>query len=72
MAHDVNPLLPYLDQVIYLAGTRALQGAVQDVITGPNLSDLYGVEIEVLRARTVVWWSSASQRRLTFTVTGTT
>ncbi len=51
VAHDVNPLLPYLDQVIYLAGTRALQGAVQDVITGPNLSDLYGVEIEVLRAK---------------------
>ncbi len=51
VAHDVNPLLPYLDQVIYLAGGRALQGAVQDVITGPNLSALYGVEIEVLRTR---------------------
>lgn len=51
VAHDVNPLLPYLDQVIYLAGARALQGAVEDVITGPNLSNLYGVEIEVLRTR---------------------
>ncbi|MGA9286460.1 MAG: ATP-binding cassette domain-containing protein [Solirubrobacteraceae bacterium] len=51
VAHDVNPLLPYLDQVIYLAGARALQGSVEDVITGPNLSDLYGVEIEVLRTR---------------------
>jgi zinc/manganese transport system ATP-binding protein len=51
VAHDVNPLLPYLDQVIYLAGGHALQGAVEDVITGPKLSELYGVEIEVLRAR---------------------
>lgn len=51
VAHDVNPLLSYLDQVIYLAGGRALQGAVQDVITGPKLSELYGVEIEVLRTR---------------------
>jgi zinc/manganese transport system ATP-binding protein len=51
VAHDVNPLLPYLDQVIYLAGGGALQGAVEDVITGPKLSDLYGVEIEVLQAR---------------------
>jgi zinc/manganese transport system ATP-binding protein len=51
VAHDVNPLLPYLDQVIYLAGGRALQGAVEDVITGPKLSELYGVEIEVLRTR---------------------
>jgi zinc/manganese transport system ATP-binding protein len=49
VAHDVNPLLPYLDQVIYLAGGRALQGPVHDVITGPRLSELYGVPIEVLR-----------------------
>jgi zinc/manganese transport system ATP-binding protein len=51
VAHDVNPLLSYLDQVIYLAGGRALQGAVREVITGPKLSELYGVEIEVLRTR---------------------
>jgi zinc/manganese transport system ATP-binding protein len=51
VAHDVNPLLPYLDQVIYLAGGRALQGPVEEVITGPKLSELYGVEIEVLRTR---------------------
>jgi zinc/manganese transport system ATP-binding protein len=51
VAHDVNPLLPYLDQVIYLAGARALQGPVEEVITGPKLSELYGVEIEVLRTR---------------------
>jgi zinc/manganese transport system ATP-binding protein len=48
VAHDVNPLLAYLDQVIYLAGGRALQGAVQEVITGPRLSALYGVQVEVL------------------------
>jgi zinc/manganese transport system ATP-binding protein len=49
VAHDVNPLLSYLDQVIYLAGGRALQGQVEQVITGPKLSELYGVPIEVLR-----------------------
>jgi zinc/manganese transport system ATP-binding protein len=49
VAHDVNPLLPYLDQVIYLAGGRALQGAVAEVITGPSLSRLYGVPVEVLQ-----------------------
>jgi zinc/manganese transport system ATP-binding protein len=51
VAHDVNPLLAYLDQVIYLAGGRALRGTVEEVITGPKLSELYGVEIEVLRTR---------------------
>jgi zinc/manganese transport system ATP-binding protein len=49
VAHDVNPLLPYLDQVIYLAGGRALQGPVEEVITAPKLSELYGAPIEVLR-----------------------
>jgi len=51
VAHDVNPLLPYLDQVIYLAGARALQGPVREVITAEGLSALYGVPIEVLRTR---------------------
>jgi zinc/manganese transport system ATP-binding protein len=49
VAHDVNPLLGYLDRVVYLAGGRALSGPVPDVITAPKLSDLYGVPIEVLR-----------------------
>jgi len=49
VAHDVNPLLSYLDQVIYLAGGRALQGPVEKVITSPTLSELYGAPIEVLR-----------------------
>jgi zinc/manganese transport system ATP-binding protein len=50
VAHDVNPLLGYLDRVIYLAAGRALSGAVDEVITGPKLSALYGTPIEVLRA----------------------
>jgi len=50
VAHDVNPLLEYLDQVIYLAGGRALQGPVERVITSAKLSELYGAPIEVLRS----------------------
>jgi zinc/manganese transport system ATP-binding protein len=48
VAHDVNPLLPYLDRVVYLAGGRALAGAVEEVITGPKLSWLYGAQVDVL------------------------
>jgi zinc/manganese transport system ATP-binding protein len=51
VAHDVNPLLSYLDQVIYLVGGRALQGPVEQVITDATLSELYGAPIEVLRTR---------------------
>ncbi len=50
VAHDVNPLLPYLDRVIYLAGGRAVEGTVEEVITAETLSELHGVPIEVLRA----------------------
>jgi zinc/manganese transport system ATP-binding protein len=49
VAHDVNPLLRYLDRVIYLGGGRALSGTVEEVITAPKLSSLYGAPIEVLR-----------------------
>jgi zinc/manganese transport system ATP-binding protein len=49
VAHDVNPLLAYLDRVIYLGAGRALAGSVQKVITGPQLSALYGAPVEVLK-----------------------
>ncbi len=48
VAHDVNPLLGYIDHVVYLAAGRALCGSVQDVITAPRLSALYGAPVEVL------------------------
>ncbi|HEY7341912.1 MAG TPA: metal ABC transporter ATP-binding protein [Ktedonobacterales bacterium] len=49
VAHDVNPILPYLDRVLYLAGGHAVLGTPTDVITSETLSRLYGANIEVLR-----------------------
>jgi zinc/manganese transport system ATP-binding protein len=49
VAHDVNPLLPYLDRVLYLAGGRAAMGPVEQVVNSETLSRLYGAPIEVLR-----------------------
>jgi zinc/manganese transport system ATP-binding protein len=51
VAHDVNPLLPYVDRVLYLAGGRAAMGAPEQVITSATLSSLYGAPVEVLTAR---------------------
>ena len=48
VAHDVNPILPYLSQVIYLAAGGAVAGAPRDVIISATLSRLYGTAIEVL------------------------
>jgi len=49
VAHDVNPLLPYLDRVLYLAGGHAAMGSPAEVITSDTLTRLYGAPIEVLR-----------------------
>ncbi|CAM5739356.1 ATP-binding cassette domain-containing protein [Mycolicibacterium aubagnense] len=51
VAHDVNPILAYLDRVIYFAGGTAVSGTPQQVITAEQLSALYGMPIEVLRDR---------------------
>jgi zinc/manganese transport system ATP-binding protein len=50
VAHDVNPLLSYLDRVVYFGAGHAVEGAPREVITAPTLSGLYGVPIEVLQA----------------------
>jgi zinc/manganese transport system ATP-binding protein len=51
VAHDVNPLIPYIDRVVYVVNGRALAGPVEEVITAPTLSDLYGAPVEVLRTK---------------------
>jgi zinc/manganese transport system ATP-binding protein len=49
-AHDVNPILSYLDQVIYLAPGGTVSGPPEQVVTGETLTRLYRTPIEVLRA----------------------
>jgi zinc/manganese transport system ATP-binding protein len=49
VAHDVNPLLPFLDRVVYVAGGRVLSGRPEDVINTETLTRLYGAPVEVLR-----------------------
>jgi zinc/manganese transport system ATP-binding protein len=51
VAHDVNPILPALDQVIYLAHGGAVLGPPEEVITADTLTMLYGTPIDVLRDR---------------------
>jgi len=51
VAHDVNPILTYLDKVVYVAGGTAVAGRPADVITADTLSRLYGTPIDVLHDR---------------------
>ncbi len=49
VAHDVNPILPYLDRVVYLAQGGAVSGTPDEVITSSTLTALYRTPIEVLK-----------------------
>ncbi|ATF87233.1 ABC transporter ATP-binding protein [Burkholderia gladioli] len=48
-AHELNPLLNALDRVLYLGNGTAALGTVDEVITRPVLSRLYGSPIDVMR-----------------------
>ena len=48
IAHNINPLLPYLDKVIYMANGKVAIGKPNEVFTSESLSALYGINVEVL------------------------
>ena len=50
-AHDLNPLLGAMDRVLYLGAGDAALGTVDEVITAPVLSRLYGTAIDVVHVR---------------------
>ncbi|HET9893987.1 MAG TPA: ATP-binding cassette domain-containing protein [Streptosporangiaceae bacterium] len=50
VAHDVNPILPYLDRVAYVARGGVVSGTPEEVIRSEVLSDLYRTPVEVLQA----------------------
>lgn len=50
-AHDVNPLLSIMNQVLYLAKGHAAIGSVAEVITSQTLTDLYETPIEVIEQK---------------------
>jgi zinc/manganese transport system ATP-binding protein len=50
-AHDMNPLLPVMDRVVYLADGRAASGTSDEVVTSETLSALYGHHVEVIHVQ---------------------
>jgi len=49
IAHNINPLLPVLNKVIYVANHRVLVGDANEVFTSAFLTKLYNSPVEVLR-----------------------
>ncbi|MGP3975852.1 metal ABC transporter ATP-binding protein [Streptomyces sp. 8N114] len=49
VAHDVNPILRFLDRAVYLAPQGVVAGPADQVVSSEKLTRLYGTPIEVLR-----------------------
>jgi zinc/manganese transport system ATP-binding protein len=48
-AHDMNPLLPVMDRVVYVAAGRVASGSVDEIVRQDVLSTLYGHHVDVVR-----------------------
>src|SRR5699024_2569383 len=46
VTHEINPILPYVDRVLYLAGGHHLIGPPSEVMTTESLTRLFGGPIE--------------------------
>jgi zinc/manganese transport system ATP-binding protein len=49
VTHDINPILPLVDRVLFVVNGRWAAGSPDDVLTSERLSDLYGSHVDVLR-----------------------
>lgn len=48
-AHDMNPLIPYMNRIVYIAEGRVASGTTEEVVRQDVLSELYGHHVDVLR-----------------------
>lgn len=51
VTHEINPVLPLVDRVLYLVDGRFRIGPTSEVMTSEVLSELYRTEVDVLRVR---------------------
>jgi len=49
VTHDINPILPMVDKVLYLVGEKWLLGKPSEILTTNKLTELYGSPVEVLK-----------------------
>ncbi len=50
VTHEINPVLPYTDRVLYLGPAGHAIGAPDEVLTSSRLTALYGTPVDVLRS----------------------
>ena len=48
-AHDMNPLMPVMDRIVYVAAGRVAVGSTDEVVQPQVLTRLYGHHVDVIR-----------------------
>ena len=51
VTHEINPVLPYVDRILYLVRGRWAIGVPSEILTSESLTDLYGIPVDVLKVR---------------------
>ena len=51
VTHEINPVLQYVDRILYLVRGRWAIGTPAEILTSERLSDLYGIEVDVVKVR---------------------
>lgn len=51
VTHEINPVLPYVDRILYLVRGRWAIGTPSEILTSERLSDLYGIDVDVVKVR---------------------
>ena len=51
VTHEINPVLPYVDRILYLVRGRWAIGTPAEILTSARLSELYGIEVDVVKVR---------------------
>jgi zinc/manganese transport system ATP-binding protein len=46
--HDMNPLLPVMDRIVYVANGRIATGTTDEVVSSESLTKLYGHHVDVI------------------------
>jgi zinc/manganese transport system ATP-binding protein len=51
VTHEINPILPYVDHLLYLVGGKWKLGTPGEVLSSESLTELYGTQVDVLHVR---------------------
>lgn len=65
VTHEINPILPLVDRVIYIVGGKWAIGTPAEILTSQKLTALYGVPVEVLTVHGRIIVVSANEQAMT-------